>query len=83
MFAVAISTDNSPSCGGYNEPLRPCTGGEKIGLSAFAAATSGGVGAWLGHRRKNDDWSDAPLEQLRVSVRPERRGASVGLTVSF
>lgn len=57
--------------------------GEKAGFIALGALTWGGIGAWLGHRKQSDDWSDVPVERLRLTVRPERGGGRVAFTFSF
>jgi hypothetical protein len=44
---------------------------------------SAGIGAWVGSRKQHEVWSDTPLERVKVSVRPERRGARVALAFSF
>jgi hypothetical protein len=79
----ASLSEDPLGCGGPARPYRACTTGEKVALTALAFGVSAGGGAWLGHRRKSEEWSDAPVERLRVTVRPDRRGARVALTFSF
>jgi hypothetical protein len=79
---VGLSEDPQ-GCGGPAQPYRACSTGEKAALTVFTVGCSAGVGAWIGHKRKSEDWSDSPVERLRVTVRPDRRGARVALTFSF
>lgn len=83
LTAVLIASDDTFSCGGYDEPARLCDDSEKAAYSAFAVGLYGGIGAWIGSRRKTDTWSDAPLGRVRLSLRPVKGGARGGLTLTF
>lgn len=83
LAAVAISSDETITCGGYDEPARLCDNSEKAAYSAFAVGLYGGIGAWIGSRRKTDTWSDAPIGRVRLSLRPAKGGARAGLILTF
>ena len=83
LAAIAISGDETLICNSNNEPVRLCDNSEKGLYSAFAVGLYGGIGAWIGSRRKTDTWSDAPLGRVRLSLRPVRGGARAGLTLTF
>lgn len=72
---------------------RHCTTGE-FAPAVAAAAFYGGIGAFIGHRRKTVDWSDAALQDwqpapsaLSWRVSPtlshEARGAGLRLQLSW
>ncbi len=81
--AIAIAGDETFTCNGYNEPARLCGSSERFAYSAFAVGLYGGIGAWIGSRRKTDTWSDAPIGRVRLSLRPAKGGARAGLTLTF
>ncbi len=83
LGAIAIAGDETFTCNGYNEPARLCDNSEKAVYSAFAVGLYGGIGAWIGSRRKTDTWSDAPIGRVRLSLRPAKGGARAGLTLTF
>lgn len=92
--AVVVAADSSESCGGYNEPRRPCTNNEKVAVGAAALGIYGGGGAWLGHRKKSDVWSEAPIPegkqaasdlgwQVSPTLSPQSHGAGLRVRLSF
>jgi len=81
--AIAIAADDSESCGGWDEPYHECSSNEKVALAASSLAVWGGLGALFGHTRKAIEWSNVPLERVKVSVRPERGGGRIGFAFSF
>ena len=83
LAAIAISGDETLICNSYNEPVRLCDNSEKGLYSAFVVGLYGGIGAWIGSRRKTDTWSDAPLGRVRLSLRPVKGGARAGFTLTF
>jgi len=83
LAAVAVYGDETFTCNTSNEPARVCGSSERFAYSAFAVGFYGGMGAWIGSRRKNDTWSDAPLGHVRLSLRPVKSGARAGLTLTF
>lgn len=83
LTAIAISGDETITCNAPTEPARLCDNSEKALYSAVAVGLYGGIGAWIGSRRKTDTWSDAPLGRVRLSLRPAKGGARVGLTLAF
>lgn len=68
VFAVVIAADDSPTCGGYNEPYRECTSSERVALAALTLASSSGIGAWIGHTKKTTDWADVPMPSAKLSA---------------
>ncbi len=70
---------------------RPCTTNEKVGIGAFFIAGMGLTGAWVGHRKTTDVWSDAPAPSRqsagdltwRVSPILTREGHGAGLRVGL
>lgn len=77
-------SEDPRACGGYYpDPPRACSTGEKVAFTVFSFGASAGIGAWVGHKRKSENWSDSPVERLKVTARPERGGGGVALTFSF
>ena len=58
---------------------------EEVALvGATLGAIGGLVGAFVGALIKSDRWEEAPLDQLRVNVAPQRDGGfAFGLSVAF
>jgi hypothetical protein len=79
--ALAWSGYSETGCGRRGETYRDCPQDTAGAIAVFA--TSAAVGAWLGHRKQTEQWADAPLQRLSLSVRPARRGAAVALAMSF
>jgi hypothetical protein len=75
-------SDTQMQCGTAGNP-RLCTEGERKGLAVFMVALSAGGGAWWGHRKQTEEWRDAPLDHLKVAVRPTRGGGRVAVTLDF
>ncbi len=80
-------------CGTLEEPA-PCSGGQKVALSAVALGFYGGLGAFIGHRKKTDHWTDAwmqdwkpPAADLTWQVSPTlsrgARGAGLRLQLTW
>ena len=82
LGALAIAGDSSGLCGTYDMP-HPCSNSEKVALGALVVGAWAGIGAWLGHRKQSEDWSDSTVARLRVTVRPERGGGRVAFTMTF
>jgi MFS family permease len=52
--------------------------------AAIGGAAFGAIGAGIGALVKSDRWEEVPLDQLRVSLVPQRDGRfALGLSVSF
>jgi hypothetical protein len=83
LAAIAVYGDETFTCNTSNEPARVCGSSERFAYSAFAVGFYGGIGAWIGNRRKTDTWSDAPIGSVRLSLRPAKGGARAGLTLTF
>lgn len=67
-----------------NTNLSNCDGaGEWIALPLLTGAVYGGIGALIGHFIKGDRWVELPLDKVRVSIGPSRRGLGVSLSVRF
>jgi hypothetical protein len=81
VLTAAIFASEEPVCGPNGHSA--CSTGDNAAMSAFAVATSVGVGAWWGHSKKSERWLEAPLPHARVGVRPERGGGSVRLAFTF
>lgn len=98
--ALLVTSDTSQSCTDYASPgdlwgtPRTCTKGEKVALAAVSVGVYSGLGAIIGHRKKTDDWSDAPREDwkpresavsFRVSpiLSREARGAGLRLRLTW
>ena len=81
-FAPLIWSDKQMQCGPIDNP-HLCTEAERKGLSVFMVAALAGGGAWWGHRKQTEEWRDAPLDHLKVTVRPTRGGGRVALTLDF
>ena len=81
-FAPLMWSDETMECGDLGNP-RLCTPGERKGLAVFMVAAFAGGGAWWGHRKQSEQWRDAPLDHLKVTVRPTRGGGGVALTLDF
>ena len=61
-----------------------CSAGEVVRKVGFAAAIGAGIGALIGSAFTGDRWEEVPLDQLRVSVVPQRDGRfGLGLSVRF
>ena len=82
LGALAIAGDSSGLCGTYDMP-HPCSNSEKVALGALVVGFWAGIGAWLGHRKQSEDWSDSTVARLRVTLLPKRGGGRVALTVTF
>jgi hypothetical protein len=68
----------------HSTNLDTCDGaGEWVALPLFAGAVYGGIGALIGHFIKGDRWVELPLDKVRMSVGPSRRGLGVSLSVRF
>jgi len=74
--------DKSTPCGDVWNP-RECTQGERTGLAVFMVAGLAGAGALWGHKKVTEDWRDTAVPRLNVSMRPERGGGRVALTLAF
>ena len=83
LGALAIAADSSTLCTDPSGTPRPCTSSEKVALGALVVGFWAGLGAWLGHRKQSEDWSNSTVERLRVTVRRERGGGRVALTLAF
>ena len=99
LGALGVGLSQEADCGRYdpydrNLGARPCTNGEKAGLSAVVIGFYAGLGAWIGHRKKTHDWADALMEDWKPSahertwnVTPtlsgEARGAGLRLHVTW
>jgi len=81
VFTAAIFASEEPVCGPYGHSA--CSTGDNAAMSAFAVATSVGIGAWWGHSKKSERWLEAPLPHATVGVRPERGGGRVRLAFAF
>jgi hypothetical protein len=69
----------------FDPPIgdRPTTGEVAKG-TAIGAVIGAGLGALIGSGIKKDRWEEVPLDQLRVSVVPQRDGRfGLGLSVRF
>jgi hypothetical protein len=82
-YVWARMSEDPEGCGGRGAPYRACSKGETAAVAATFVAGSAGVGAWRGHRKQTEVWSDSPVERLRITVRPERGGGRIALTLSF
>ena len=82
LGALAIAGGSSEVCGTYDMP-RSCSSSEKVALGALVVGFWAGIGAWLGHRKQSEDWSDSTVARLRVTLLPKRGGGRVALTVTF
>ena len=56
-------------CARPDEPDRECSSGEKVGFFVAGLAVWGGIGAWIGSRKKTDHWKDARMEDWMASGR--------------
>jgi hypothetical protein len=81
-LAPLMWSDEKMQCGTVDNP-RLCTQGERKGIAVFMVGIFAGSGAFWGHRKHTDRWRDAPLDHLKVSVRPTRGGGRVALTLAF
>jgi len=52
-------------------------------IPVMLAALGAGVGAVTGAFIKTDRWEEVPLEQVRVSVAPQRGGVVIGISMAF
>jgi len=60
------------------------TAGEKAGAGVVVFGVLGGVGGLvIGALTKSDKWEHVPLDRLRVSVVPTRRGFGLGARIAF
>jgi hypothetical protein len=67
-----------------NTNLSTCDGaGEWIAVPLLTGAAYGGIGALIGHFIKSDRWVELPLDKVRVSIGPSRRGLGLSLSVLF
>jgi RNase P/RNase MRP subunit p29 len=84
---VTTDTGNSESvCGKTQDGVwfgRPCSGNEKAGITVALAGFYGGVGAWLGHRRKSIAWSEPIGRRLSFRLEPAIDGGRAALAFSF
>jgi hypothetical protein len=70
-------------CADPGGAIHECSSSEKAGGAAVIAGFWSGLGTWLGYRKQSEVWSDSPGERLRLTVRPERGGGRIALTLSF
>jgi len=77
-----VLTDRHLRCGDVANP-HECTQGERTGIAVFMVGAFAGGGAWWGHRKQTEQWREAPLDHLKVTVRPTRGGGRVALTLDF
>lgn len=81
-LAAGFSIASDPKSCGFDQ-VAPCTASNKVFDVIAGALVYGGGGAFIGHKIRTETWSDTPLESPRVTVTPVRRGARLGVTVSF
>lgn len=83
---LVCGTDDDSFFEGLNDDptnLSTCDGGEWVALPLLTSAVYGGLGALIGHFIKSDRWVELPLDKVRVSVGPARRGLGLSLSVRF
>jgi len=81
---LVCGTDDEHPFDGRGTNLDTCDGaGEWITLPLLTGAAYGGLGALIGHFIKSDRWVELPLDKVRMSVGPSRRGLGLSLSVSF
>lgn len=81
-LAPLVWSDNSTPCGDPWAP-RQCTQGERAGFAAVTLGLFAGGGAWWGHKRETEEWSDTSVPRLKMTVRPDHGGGRVALTLAF
>lgn len=80
---LAATAQIEQGCSGFSNANGPCfhSRAEALGVGLVAGAL---VGAAIGALFKTDRWSAVPLEHVRVSLAPTRRGgAQLALSVAF
>ncbi|NIN73076.1 MAG: hypothetical protein GTO46_14345 [Gemmatimonadetes bacterium] len=70
------------SCGWMEIPCIKKPAATVLGALGFGLAGAG-IGALVGSRIRVDRWEEVPLDQLRITLLPQRRGLSVGLRVKL
>ena len=81
-LAPLVWADKQVPCGDAWNP-RECTQGERAAIAAMTVGLFAGGGAWWGHRKESEAWSDSPVQRLKITVRPEHGGARAALTLAF
>ena len=81
-FVPLLFAAKDLNCGEVGNP-RECTRGERQAIAVLWVGASAGSGAFWGHLVKTERWRDAPLDHLKMTVRPERGGGRVALTLAF
>jgi len=74
--------NSGPVAAAYN---RECDRQASTTRLAFAAVVlvPTAIGAGLGSLAKSGTWSEVPIERFKISLRPERGGGRVGLSLGF
>lgn len=80
-LGLAAISDSAGGCGFTY--YAPCTTADKVWSAGLSGALFGGLGVLIGHKVVTERWSDAPVDRLRVTVRPERGGGRVAIAFSF
>jgi len=63
--------------GNMSREIAMTVGGIGLGILGI------GIGALVGQAAKTDKWEEVPLDRLRVSVVPTRRGFGIGARIAF